>query len=117
VNRSRITNFAGTVLGADCLHTAAGSPANQRHPYSNNGGEYAALGNHGWTLDPPRLTATSDRGTGDEDSPRSGVDPRHLGQANFVFCDGHAETTTPQRLGYRILPGGAYVDLEVVEDP
>ena len=117
VNRSRITNFASTVLGADCLGTAAGFPANQRQPYSNDGTEYAALGNHGWTLDPPRLTATSDRGTGDADSPRSAVDPRHLGKANFVFCDGHAESTTPQRLGYRILPGGAYVDLEAVEDP
>ena len=117
VNRSRITNFAGTVLAADCTGTAAGFPSGERLPYSNGGTEYAQMGNHGWTLDPPRLTVTSDRGTGDADSPRAAVDPRHRGRANAVYCDGHVETRTPRQLGYRILPDGAYVDLEEVEDP
>ncbi|MHC4064249.1 MAG: type II secretion system protein, partial [Planctomycetota bacterium] len=58
VNRSRIRSFAGTVLGADCLGTAAGLPKRDRRPYNNQGGDSAQLGNHGWTLDPPRLTET-----------------------------------------------------------
>ncbi len=75
------------------------------------------MGNHGWTLDPPRLTETSDRGTGDRDSPRTAVHPRHKGRANVVYCDGHGETSTLQRLGYRTVPDGTYVDTEAVEDP
>ncbi len=117
VNRSRIRNFATTVLGGDCMGTAAGYPTRGRQDYSNNGRSVAALGNHGWTLDPPRLTETSDRGTGDAGSPRTAVDPRHEGRANAVFCDGHAESLTPTELGYRVLPSGAYVDLESVENP
>lgn len=78
VNRSRIRNFASTVLGADCMGTAAGFPERDRADYANNGTEFNQMGNHGWTLDPPRLTVTSDRGTGDADSPRTAVDPRHL---------------------------------------
>jgi prepilin-type processing-associated H-X9-DG protein len=117
VNRSSIRVFARTVLGGDCLGTAAGSSAASRQPYDNDGTDYAALGNHGWTLDPPRLTAVSDRGTGDPGSPRTAVDPRHLDRANVVFCDGHAETRSPDQLGYRILPDGAYVDQQSVFDP
>ncbi|MBN2448040.1 MAG: DUF1559 domain-containing protein [Phycisphaerae bacterium] len=117
VNRSRIRSFAGTVLGADCMGTAAGVPRVDRLSYNNSGTDYAELGNHGWTLDPPRLTETSDRGTGDADSPRAAIDPRHVGKANTVFCDGHAEALTPLKLGYRVLPNGAYVDLETVDDP
>jgi prepilin-type N-terminal cleavage/methylation domain-containing protein/prepilin-type processing-associated H-X9-DG protein len=117
VNRSRIPKFASTVMGGDCLGTAAGLPRNDRQPYNNDGREYAELGNHAWTLDPPRLTATSDRGSGDSGSPRTAVDPRHRGSANVVFCDGHGQTTTAQKLGYRLLPSGAVVDLEPVEDP
>lgn len=117
VNRSRITNFATTVMGSDCLGTAAGWARNDRRPYNNDGTGYDELGNHAWTLDPPRLTATSDRGSGDADSTRTGVDPRHAGRANVVFCDGHGETRTLEQLGYRLTPTGAFVDLEVVDDP
>ena len=35
----------------------------------------------------------------------------------LLFCDGHAETRTPQQLGYRLLADGAYVDTEEVPDP
>lgn len=117
VNRSRIRNFATTILGGDCMGTAAGMTRRDRFEYENDGKEYASLGNHGWTLDPPRLTENSDRGTGDDDSPRTAVDPRHGAQANVVFCDGHGETSSPYKLGYRILPEGAYVDMEIVDDP
>ena len=117
VNRSRIRNFASTVMAGDCLGTAAGLPAGQRHEYKNNGTDFVELGNHGWTLDPPRLTAASDRGTGDAGSPRTAVDPRHRSKANVIFCDGHGETRTPEELGYRLLDDGTYVDLETVPDP
>ncbi len=117
VNRTRITHFDRTVLGADCLGTAAGLPRVGRLDYDNQGRKYAQLGNHGWTLDPPRLGENSERGSGDADSPRTGVDPRHLRKATVVFCDGHAESRTPEQLGYRILPDGKFVDQETMENP
>lgn len=110
VNRSEIFSFASTVLAADCMGTAAGVAAAARKPYNNGGTDFAELGNHGWTLDPPRLTDTSDRGTGDPGSPRAAVDPRHDNKSNVVYCDGHGETQTPGQLGYRIEPDGAYAD-------
>lgn len=117
VNRSRIRNFASTVMGADCLGTAAGLPKADRVPYQNNVSSFEVTGNHGWTLDPPRLTATSDRGDGDAGSPRTAVHARHQGKASVVYCDGHAESQTPEQLGYRLLDNGAFVDLESVDDP
>lgn len=119
VNRSRIRNFATTVLGGDCMGTAAGFPARGRSDYSNNGTKCAEKGNHAWTLDPPRLTEYSDRGSGDADSPRTAVDPRHANRANVVFCDGHGEAASPDGLGYRILPDGMYADVQhtTVETP
>lgn len=117
VQRSTIRSFSGTVLAADCLGTAAGVPTRSRKPYSKMGSDFAQLGNHGWTLDPPRLTDRSDRGTGDAGSPQTAVHPRHLNRTNVVFCDGHCETKTPQALGYRIRADGSYVDDGSVEDP
>ncbi len=108
VNRSQIRSFGGTVMATDCMGTAAGFPASQRHPYNNDGKSYDELGNHGWTLDPPRLTDASDCGTGDEGSPRAAVDPRHAGKANVAFCDGHCEPQTPKELGYVIQQDGTY---------
>lgn len=117
VNRSRIRNFAQTVLGADCMGTAAGVPAVARLEYSNDGTNYAAHGNHAWSLDPPRLTDKSDRGSGDADSPRTAIDPRHDGAATVVFCDGHAEKLTPEDLGYRMFEDGKIVESEAVDRP
>ena len=81
-----------SVLGGDCMGTAAGVPTSQRRRYNNGGTDFAELGNHGWTLDPPRLTTGSDRGTGDALSPRTAVAPRHLNKANVIFCDAHVDT-------------------------
>ncbi len=111
VNRATISSFGGTVLAADCLGTAAGVPSDERAPYKNGGTGFNELGNHGWTLDPPRLTALSDRGTGDAGSPRTAVDPRHLGKSNVVYCDGHGERVTPQYIGYRVAPDGTYLEV------
>ena len=108
VNRSRLVSFAGTVMVADTMGTAAGLPAASRMSYSNNGTNFAQVGNHGSTLDPPRLTPASDRGTGDAGSPHVAVDPRHLTRTNALFCDGHGESVRPEKLGYRIKMDGAY---------
>lgn len=108
VNRSRLASFGGTLLAADSMGTAAGSLPSDRLPYDKNGSNYASWGNHGWSLDPPRLTAQSDRGSGDADSPRTAVDPRHLQKVNAVFCDGHGETFLPQKVGYRIGDDGVF---------
>ncbi len=115
VNRSRIRSFSGTVLAADCIGTAAGVPAAHRLPYANGGTDYEALGNHGWTLDPPRLTDTSDRGTGDPGSPRTAVHQRHLGRTNVVFCDGHGRMVPAGDIGYRVRSDGSYADVD--EEP
>jgi len=110
VNRSQLYSFGTTVMATDCMGTAAGLPAGQRKSYNNGGTGFAEMGNHGWTLDPPRLTPTSERGTGDPGSPRTAVDPRHLARCNVVFCDGHGETVLPTRLGYRMAGDGAFID-------
>ena len=57
-------------------------------------------------LDPPRLTADSDRS---DDGLRSGPADRHNGAASFVFADGHVATMTPEKAGYRRVDGGRYV--------
>jgi prepilin-type N-terminal cleavage/methylation domain-containing protein/prepilin-type processing-associated H-X9-DG protein len=117
VSRSRIRNFAQTVLAADSMGTAAGFPRLARQDYAAKGTEYAQMGNHAWSLDPPRLTDRSDRGSGDASSPRTAVDPRHDGKGNIIFCDGHAESITPYDLGYRILGDGRFVEHESVDQP
>jgi len=99
-----------TVMAADSMGTAAAYPASQRTPYSNDGKETTSLSNHGWSLDPPRLTARSDRGTGDFGSPRTAVDPRHRGRVVVSFCDGHVKSMTPQELGYVIEDDGKFSD-------
>ena len=104
-------------MAGDCLGTAAGIATHSRKEYANDGTDYAEKGNHAWTLDPPRLTERSDRGSGDADSPRTAVDSRHNDRANVVFCDGHGVSQSLEALGYRILSTGAFVDLEEVDDP
>ena len=110
VKVSRVTSTSGTVVAADSLGTAAGVPTEERLPYHNNGTGTPELGNHGWTLDPPRLTEDSDRGTGDPGSPRTAVDARHPGGAAVVYCDGHVERQTAKQLGYVTRPSGAFAD-------
>lgn len=117
VNRSRIRNFASTVMAMDSLGSAAGFPQALRKEYNNQGTDEQEAGNHAWTLDPPRLTAGSDRGSGDPGAHRTAPDERHDGRASALFCDGHAVLSSAYALGYRQRPDGAYVDLEVVEDP
>ena len=102
VAASRI-KAAETVLAADSMGTAAGHPRSRRHAYMLDGSsDLNAWANHGYTIDPPRLTADSDYGTHNHRmaSARSAPDPRHNGKANAAFCDGRVELLSLQELGY-----------------
>jgi prepilin-type processing-associated H-X9-DG protein/prepilin-type N-terminal cleavage/methylation domain-containing protein len=94
---------AATVMATDCMGTAAGRPRMQRHGYYNDGTkDIMAWGNKGWSLDPPRLTATSDYADAQQRAPenRSAPDPRHQRKTNAAFCDGHVELMALADLGY-----------------
>ncbi|MBZ0172224.1 MAG: prepilin-type N-terminal cleavage/methylation domain-containing protein, partial [Phycisphaerales bacterium] len=95
--RTSTVDASGTVLAADSMGSAAGKPAVERTPNRNDGSRdptLRALGGHGYSLDPPRLTAEGDfcdpRNPGEEH--RSAPDPRHGNKANVSFCDAHVET-------------------------
>ena len=97
---------AQTIMAADSMGTAAHVPPGQRLHYRLDGAEGARhLANHGWTLDPPRLTPEGDysemalRGT---PAGRSAPDPRHGKAANVAFCDGHVEPMTLEQMGYAV---------------
>ena len=117
VRHSQIRSFTGTVMFASCMGTAAGKPEAARVPNLTDGSRHPeglALGGHGYALDPPRLTATSDladtRLPGFEH--RSGPDPRYAGKVHVTFCDGSTRSMTIRALGYemdaqgRMLPDG-----------
>lgn len=113
---------SGTVIFADSMGTAAGFPAGARASYRNDQEHSQRKGNHGYALDPPRLTEESDRGIGVEGDGRAAllrtaVDPRHHGLANTVFADAHVEGKKPVDLGYRIThSGGCYADENANEE-
>jgi len=113
IKTHRIKKPGGTVMAADSIGTAAGFPMFERGEYDKLSDTYERNGNHGYTLDPPRLTDECDRGTEDLDSPRTAVDPRHRGKVNAVFTDNHGATMTSYELGYRRNRSGQFVD-EVV---
>ncbi len=112
VNDSHIVG--DTVVLADSLGTAASFPAVERMPNCPDGTtgdvttDVRTLGYHGFMLDPPRLTPTSDRCDDKNRDYRSGPDARHDGKANFAFADGHVRLAGPEALGYGILPDGSY---------
>ena len=110
VYRGSILNFSETVMAASCIGTAAGFKESERAGYSNQGKKYQAEGNHGWSLDPPRLTSNSDKGSGDKGSPRTAVDPCINGKAIVAWLDGAVNAKTPEDLGYRRDADGKYLD-------
>jgi prepilin-type processing-associated H-X9-DG protein len=102
---------ADTVVAADSLGTAAEFPISQRAGYRADGsGEISAIGNHAYMLDPPRLTAESDRCDG---GVRAGPDARHQGRAVFVFADGHAVAWESDKAGYVQNEDGSFA----IDDP
>lgn len=101
----KIESLAGasTVMAADALGTAAGKPAAARTAYRDDGAsDLYAVGNHAWSLDPPRLTATSDTCDDSNRAPehRSAPELRHNRRANVLFCDGHVSPLDHAGLGY-----------------
>ncbi|MEX0775909.1 MAG: prepilin-type N-terminal cleavage/methylation domain-containing protein [Phycisphaeraceae bacterium] len=101
--------FSQTVLSADSLGTAAHYAEGARTAYVSTGsGVLTAVSNHGWALDPPRLTGNSD--TCDDGSPgiRSGPDARHSDSTNVSFVDAHVETRKPDELGYVVQGDGKF---------
>jgi prepilin-type processing-associated H-X9-DG protein/prepilin-type N-terminal cleavage/methylation domain-containing protein len=102
-------NGSETVLATDAMGTAAGKRRDQRTGYRADGSaDLFAVGNHAWSLDPPRLTARSDTCDDSNRGPqhRSAPDERHKGKANVLFCDGHVELMMLKELGYVTLPDG-----------
>ena len=101
-----------TVLFADALGTAAAFAEQDRMPYNprphpdHNAREQC---NHGWSLDPPRLTADSDNCDGGRNgATRSAPDERHRGKANVAWLDIHVEKMTAGELGYARSADGSY---------
>lgn len=109
----RIHSMDGlTVLFADTLGTAAAFPEEERLPYNptpHPSNDPREINNHGWSLDPPRLTGSSDNCDGSRDGMRrSAVDERHQGRANVAWLDGHVDQRNAQELGYRRDDRGAF---------
>ncbi len=105
VRRSRLQSISGTVLAADCMGTAAAFAKSTRLPYNNNGDDHHEVGDEGYVLDPPRLTAASDRCSAPD---RSAVDPRHQAKAVALFADTHVGVYTSDGLGYVTRNDGSY---------
>jgi len=104
----RISRIKGsqTVMAADSMGTAAHVAPGERLHYQADGGEGERhVANHGWTMDPPRLTPDGDysemklRG---KPEGRTAPDPRHNNAANVAFCDGHVEAMTLEEMGYAV---------------
>ncbi|MCE2966043.1 MAG: type II secretion system protein [Phycisphaerales bacterium] len=110
VNLSSISATSQTIVMADSMGTASGFARDLRTPYANNGSALTDIGNHAYTLDPPRLGPASDRGTGDVGSPRMGAEPRHQRASASVFVDGHAALLTLEAMGYVLNPDGSFAD-------
>jgi prepilin-type processing-associated H-X9-DG protein len=109
--RTSSVDGSGTVLAADAMGSAAGKPEAERTPNRPDGSrdpELRALGGHGYSLDPPRLTAEGDfcdpQNPGGEH--RSAPHPRHGGKFNVSFCDGHVGTFSLRDLGYTLEDDG-----------
>ncbi|MBL8759868.1 MAG: prepilin-type N-terminal cleavage/methylation domain-containing protein [Phycisphaerae bacterium] len=107
VRRSKIQSFDRTIVAADSMGTAAAFPEADRSPYENDGRTESALGNEGFTIDPPRLTPDSDIAS---DPHRNAPHARHAKKVNVTFADNHAKLLSLQELGYALEPDGRFVD-------
>lgn len=107
VKRSRIQVHDRTLVGADSLGTAASFATAARLPYENDGTTEAAHGNEAFSIDPPRLTATSDRASAPH---RNGAHARHASRVNIMFADGHVGAMALAAMGYGLAADGVYLD-------
>lgn len=107
VRLSKVQATAMTVVCADAMGTAAAFPKSQRTPYTNDGDDVFSVGNEGFSMDPPRLTAGCDR----QKSPyRSAAEDRHLGKVNTLWADGHGAPLSMYDLGYRLGTDGQVIE-------
>lgn len=107
--RLDLLRAAETVMAADALGTAAGKPRAQRRAYRLDGGsDLFAIGNHAWSLDPPRLTPDGDFCDDGNRTPenRSAPDERHASRFNVLWLDGHVATNDYKSLDYLVAADG-----------
>jgi len=98
-------------MALDSMGTAAGKAKKDRQVYYADGSHDPwGVGNKGFLVDPPRLTANSDRADIEEKTFHSAPDPRHMGKANVAFCDGHVELKTLDDLGYLVQADGKVLE-------
>lgn len=101
VKIDNIRNHSSTVMAADTLGTSATFAGRQPYNVSGKDNELDQLANHGWSLDPPRLTKDGDFcDNKHRNEARSGPDPRHSDKSNFLFADTHVELLRPEEVGY-----------------
>lgn len=105
VRLNRVARPAMTAAVGDCVGTAAAFSTHERREYENNGRDPDRYGNEGFNLDPPRIDAAAGE-IADHDGYRSAAHDRHLGRANILWMDSHADSQTLEALGYRVLPDG-----------
>ncbi len=117
VSESSVAAAHMTVLFGDSLGSAGEWPARERLPYSAAERLINSVGNHGYTLDPPRsytrdgINFTNAHYGADHCTANSRmcpVEPRHSGRANVVFLDGHTASMTPEDLGYSMNLDGSF---------
>ena len=111
---TRIHQFQSqTLLFADSLGTAASTAEAARLPYNptpHPSNDTREIANHGWSLDPPRLTPDGDNCDGSRDgSTRSAPDERHSNKANTAWMDGHVKAMSAEELGYAKETDGSYL--------
>ncbi len=117
VSMTSITASHRTVAFADSMGSAGELPARDRLPYAGSERLMDALGNHGYTLDPPRSYTPdgvdfSNAHYGPSECTAASrmcpVEPRHAGRVNVAFLDGHVESLTPEELGYSVNLDGSF---------
>jgi len=117
VSISSATASHMTVVFADAMGSAGELPAHARLPYSGVERLIDSVGNHGYTLAPPRsyppdgVNFNNAQYGPSQCTPASRmcpVEPRHNGRVNVVFLDGHTASMTPEDLGYSVNLDGSF---------
>jgi len=106
---TRIRYASSTIAVADCMGTAASWPPRQRREYDNNlKTDTRRFGNEGFNLDPPHVDPANGEMAEFDETPQAGsaAHPRHLGWANVLWVDAHADSQTVEELGYHVQPDG-----------
>ncbi|MCC6971965.1 MAG: prepilin-type N-terminal cleavage/methylation domain-containing protein [Phycisphaerales bacterium] len=109
VRRAKVQTFDRTVVAADSMGTAASFAESDRTQYENDGRTETAYGNEAFSIDPPRLTAESDRASFPV---RNAPHARHSKKVNVTFADSHAKVLSLDELGYAMEPDGRFVDAD-----